>query len=94
MENLSDKLKIDITDKKHNLSHITLPKLLKGKYELIIGKKLRTINVLEENNVDNYNDYYLPIAIEKMVCDNNMLKIKLNKNNKNKSNIKIRIFFI
>lgn len=42
LENLSDKLKIDITDKKNNLSHINLPKLLKGKYELMIGKKLIT----------------------------------------------------
>jgi hypothetical protein len=104
-ENISDKIKIDITDKKLNLSHISLSKLTIGEYQLIIGENKKVficVKEKKENANDEINEenetkkeYFLPIAVEKMNInyDNNELKIKLNKNNKDINNPHVHIIF-
>ena len=103
-ENLSELLKIEITDKIHNLGKIILPKLTKGQYRLNINGTFITIKVikgktmdindfivLENGNIRYNNNIEAPITIENVSYENKQLKIKLNKNNKSINNPRIHI---
>ena len=103
-ENLSDLLKIEISDKVNNLGKIIVPKLTKGRYHLFINKDLFVITVvkgkvmniedfivLENGNIRYNNNIEPPIAIENVSYENKILKIKLNKNNKSINNPRIHI---
>ena len=106
-ENISQLIKLEITDNIYNLGKIKLPKLLKGQYQLNIYDDICiTINVLKgeimkinefiilENGSIIYNNSMEPfIAIENVTYNNNELKIKLNKNNKSQSNPRVHISF-
>ena len=104
MENLTDKLKINITDKKNHLGNITLPKLAKGNYLLTINGHNIEIKVIKgkvidipdfivtENGSIRYNNNLEnSIAIENFSYENNELKIKLNKNNKSNNHPRVHI---
>ena len=79
-ENLSDLIKIDITDKLHNLGNLTLPKLSKGEYSLdindnkifikVIKGKVMDIKdfiVLENGNIKYNNNNESPITVENFI---------------------------
>ena len=103
-EKMTNLLKIKITDEKNKLGNVTLPKLKKGKYNLYInnekilikvikGNKLDINNfvVTEEENILYYNNSEPSISIENVSYQNKELKIKLNKNGKNKRHPRIHI---
>ena len=103
-ENLSNLLKIEITDKVHNLGKIILPKLSIGEYELeindifvsikVVKGKTMDINdfvILENGNIKYNNNVEAPITIEHVSYENKELKIKLNKNNKSLNHPRIHI---
>ena len=103
-ENLTETLKIEITDKVHNLGNIHIPKLTKGEYKLIIDEKEIRINVLkgkvmdindfivlEDGNIRYNNNIESSIAIMNVSYQNKELKIKLNKNNKSSNHPRIHI---
>ena len=103
-ENLSNLLKIEITDKIHNLGKIIVSKLTKGQYHLTINDDTYIIKVvkgkvmdiddfivLENGNIRYNNNIEAPIAIENVSYENKLLKIKLNKNNKSTNNPRIHI---
>ena len=104
VENLSDSLNIKITDEKHNLGNVALPKLSEGIYKLIINDCDIIINVIKGKIMDiqdfiitdsgyiRYNNNVeTSIAIEKVSYENKELKIKLNKNNKSINNPRVHI---
>ena len=104
LENLTDLLKIKVTDEKKNLRNLTIPKLPAGKYVLYLNNKEINIEVIKGKSMDIkgfiidekgniiYNETNeTPIAIENISYNNKELKIKLNKNNKNGSNPRIHI---
>jgi hypothetical protein len=103
-ENLNDLLKIEITDKVHNLGKITLSKLPLGEYSLdingtiilikVVKGKVMDVNdfvVLDNGNIKYNNNLESPISIENMTYENKELKIKLNKNNKSLNNPRVHI---
>ena len=103
-ENLNDLLKIEITDKVHNLGKITLSKLPLGEYQLdingtiisikVVKGKVMDVNdfvVLDNGNIKYNNNLESPISIENMTYENKELKIKLNKNNKSLNNPRVHI---
>ena len=103
-ENLNDLLKIEITDKIHNIGKIILPKLSQGEYQLDIngsfinikvvkGKEMdiKDFIVLENGNIRYNNNIEPPITIENVSYENKELKIKLNKNNKSSNSPRIHI---
>ena len=103
-ENLNNLLKIEITDKVHNLGKITLGKLPLGEYQLnindinisirVVKGKVMDVNdfvVLENGNIKYNNNLEAPISIENMSYENKELKIKLNKNNKSLNNPRVHI---
>ena len=104
VENLSDSLNIKITDEKHNLGNIALPKLSEGIYKLVINDCDIIINVIkgkvmdiqdfvltDSGNIRYNNNVETSIAIEKVSYENKELKIKLNKNNKSINNPRVHI---
>ena len=104
IENLTKLLKINITDKVNNLGSITLPKLCKGNYRLVTNENEIHINVIKgkvmdindfiitEKDIIRYNNNVeTSIGIENVSYENNVLKIKLNKNNKSSNNPRIHI---
>ena len=104
VENLTDSLKIDITDEKHNLGKLTLPKLSEGNYRLTINENNIEIRVIkgkvmdiqdfiitEKGNIRYNNNVESSIGIENISYENKELKIKLNKNNKSINNPRIHI---
>ena len=104
VENLSDSLNIKITDEKHNLGNVALPKLSEGIYKLIINDCDIIINVIkgkimdiqdfiitDTGNIRYNNNVETSIAIEKVSYENKELKIKLNKNNKSINNPRVHI---
>jgi len=103
-KNLTNLIKIKITDEKNKLSNATLPKLKKGKYDLIINDLIFSIKVIKGNkmNINNYivtddenilyyNKAEPPIYIENVEYKNKELKIKLNKTGKNPQHPRIHI---
>jgi hypothetical protein len=52
VENLTDSLKIKITDEKHNLGNIALPKLSEGNYRLTINENIIEIRVIKGKVMD------------------------------------------
>ena len=104
VENLTNSLKIKMTDEKNNLGTITLPKLTEGNYILPISEipiKIKVIKgkvmdiqdfvITDKGNI-RYNSNVEPsIAIENVSYVNKELKIKLNKNNSSKNNPRIHI---
>ena len=93
IENVSDKLKMNITDQSHNLGNILISKLVEGRYGLIINDVSIIINVSKEDK-KNEKKNKINIAIENMNYDNGILKIKLNKNNKSNDHPRVHIDFI
>ena len=93
IENVSDKLKVNITDQKHNLGNIVISKLVEGRYELIIYNTSIIINVSKEGK-KNEKKNKINLAIENMNYENGILKIKLNKNNKSDDHPRVHIDFI
>jgi len=104
VENLTNSLKIKITDEKNNLGNITLPKLSEGTYRLRINENEIEIRVIKGKVMDiqdfiitdkgniRYNNNVEPsIAIENVSYENKELKIKLNKNNSSINNPRIHI---
>ena len=103
-ENMTNQLKIKITDEKFKLGNITLPKLKKGNYNLhlndetisirvIKGSKMKINNYVltDEENILPYNNAEPPISIENVTYKNKELKIKLNKNCKDSKHPRIHI---
>ena len=103
-ENLTNLLKIKITDEKNKLGNITLPKLTKGDYYLNINNTYFYIQVIKGNkmNINNYiitdeedilyyNNAEPVIYIEKVSYQNKELKIKLNKTGKNLNHPRVHI---
>ena len=103
-ENISDLLKLEITDKIYKLGKIILPKLTKGEYHLningnlivikVVKGKVMDINdfiVLENGNIRYNNNLEASITIENVSYNNKQLKIKLNKNKKSINNPRIHI---
>ena len=104
IENLSDLLNIKITDEKHNLGNITLPKLSEGSYKMIINENNIIINVIkgkvmdikdfivtDSGNIKYNNSFETSIAIENVSYEGKELRIKLNKNNKSINNPRVHI---
>ena len=106
IENLTNLLIIKNTDKKHNLGNILVPKLTKGNYRLKIDENMADIDIKvikgkvmdikefiisEEGNIRYNNNIEPPIAIQNVSNENNVLKIKINKNNKSSNNPRIHI---
>ena len=104
VENLSNLLKIEITDKVNNLGKIILPKLSKGYYNLYIKYSHIKINVIkgkvmeiqdfivtEEGHIKYNSNVESSIAIENVSYKNKELKIKLNKNNKSSDHPRVHI---
>ena len=107
VENLSNLLKFEITDKVNNLGNITLPKLSKGYYDLFINSTSIIINVIkgkvmeiqdfivtEEGDIKYNNNVESSIAIENVSYKNKELKIKLNKNNKSPNHPRVHIYCV
>lgn len=89
VENLTDSLKIKITDEKHNLGNVSLHKLSEGNYRLAINEniiELRVIkgkvmdiqdfNITEKGNIRYNNNVESSIGIENISYENKELKIK------------------
>ena len=104
IENMTDLLKIKITDKNNRLGNITLPKLTKGNYSLIINDNRVEIKVIkgkvmdipdfivtEKGTIRYNNNLENSIAIESFSCENNEIKIKLNKNNKSINHPRVHV---
>ena len=104
IENISDLLKIKITDKSNHLGNITLPKLAKGSFRLEINENTIEIRVIkgkvmdipdfivtEKGSIRYNNNLQNSIAIESFSCENNEIKIKLNKNNKSLDHPRIHV---
>ena len=104
LKNLTNLIEIKITDEKNKLANVTLPKLAKGKYDLIINDSIFSIKVIKGNkmNINNYivtddeniiyyNNAEPPIYIENVIYKNKELVIKLNKNGKNPQHPRIHI---
>ena len=104
VENMTNMLNIQITDKANNLGNITLPKLTKGNYRLTINDEHIEIMVIkgkvmdipdfivtEKGNIKYNNHVESSIAIENVSYENKELKIKLNKNNKSSNYPRIHI---
>ena len=104
LENLSDLLKIQVTDDKNQLYNLIIPKLSKGDYKLHLDSEEYKINVIKGKVMD-IKDFIIcedgtiisnsivekPIALENVSYKNNELKIKLNKNNKSTTRPRIHI---
>ena len=103
-ENLTNLVKIKITDEKNKLANLTLPKLTKGDYDLILndlsfditvikGNKMNINNyiVTDDENILYYNNAEPPIYIENVEYKDNEIKIKLNKNGKNHRHPRVHI---
>ena len=93
IENVSDKLKMNITDQSHNLGNLVISKLVEGRYALGIKDEPIYINVSKKDK-KNGKKNKINIAIENMNYDNGILKIKLNKNNKSNDHPRVHIDFI
>ena len=93
IENVSDKLKVNITDQSHNLGNLLISKLIEGKYKLIINDSSIIINVSKESKKSGKKNK-INIGIENMNYENGKLKIKLNKNKKSDDHPRVHINFI
>jgi hypothetical protein len=89
VENLTDSLKIKITDEKHNLGNVSLPKLFEGNYRLTINENIIELRVIkgkvmdiqdfiitEKGNIRYNNNVESSIGIENISYENKELKIK------------------
>ena len=102
-KNCSELIHIEITDKIHHLGKIIIPKLSEGLYELNIndiyfsiyvvkGKvKEKTKFIFLDNGNIIYKNFETPISIEQISYENNILRIKLNKNCKNINHPRVHI---